>query len=307
MPNILISFCRQNSILLSILCCFVEWPVKYSPFFKLLPLLSVGEVLDGIQTAEGFLLQTCYSPYHQNLYYQYPIIWNDIVTKRISFFTNSSQSSSGGEVEGFLQKTCFPSFHPNDLTHKPSLVCVSNNSEFIPPKNTNLSLLLLSRSLSQEKLRSSHKQRITHCQLQSVASPTTDQLLDRHGQTNIELGPTKKDYALLSKSCQLENSFWDMKLNGSLYLHQKTVLSEFGELPLYDHKKILLVHITCLLKVFLNNVFQTPAVVDPLVLLANVKNVKLWHLNSSISTWADTSMYHKHISSIFYVKGYLES
>ena len=66
-----------------------------------------------------------------------------------------------------------------------------------------------------------------------------------------------------------------MKLNGSLYLHQKTVLSEFGELPLYDHKKILLVHITCLLKVFLNNVFQTPAVVDPLVLLANVKNVKL--------------------------------
>ena len=86
MPNILISFCRQNSILLSILCCFVEWPVKYSPFFKLLPLLSVGEVLDGIQTAEGFLLQTCYSPNYQNLYYQYPIIWNDIVTKRIFFF-----------------------------------------------------------------------------------------------------------------------------------------------------------------------------------------------------------------------------
>ena len=133
MPNILISFCRQNSILLSILCCFVEWPVKYSPFFKLLPLLSVGEVLDGIQTAEGFLLQTCYSPNYQNLYYQYPIIWNDIVTKRISFFTNSSQSSSGGEVEGFLQKTCFPSFHPNDLTHKPSLVCVSNYSEFQQP------------------------------------------------------------------------------------------------------------------------------------------------------------------------------
>ena len=66
-----------------------------------------------------------------------------------------------------------------------------------------------------------------------------------------------------------------MKLNGSLYLHQKTVLSEFGELLLYDQKKILLVHITCLLKVFLNNVSQTPAVVDPLVLLANVKNVKL--------------------------------
>ena len=66
-----------------------------------------------------------------------------------------------------------------------------------------------------------------------------------------------------------------MKLDGSLYLHQKTVLSEFGELLLYDQNKILLVHITCLLKVFLNNVSQTPAVVDPLVLLANVKNVKL--------------------------------
>ena len=52
-------------------------------------------------------------------------------------------------------------------------------------------------------------------------------------------------------------------------------MSEFGELLLYDQKKILLVHITCLLKVFFNNVSQTPAVVDPLVLLANVKNVKL--------------------------------
>ena len=66
-----------------------------------------------------------------------------------------------------------------------------------------------------------------------------------------------------------------MKLDGSLYLHQKTVLSEFGELLLYDRKKILLVHNTCGLKVSLNNVSQTPAVVDPLVLLANVKNVKL--------------------------------
>ena len=100
MPNILISFCRQNSILLSILCCFVEWPVKYSPFFKLLPLLSVGEVLDGIQTAEGFLLQTCYSPNHQNLYYQYPIIWNDIVMKRFFFH----------QLQGVSKKRYFSDF-----------------------------------------------------------------------------------------------------------------------------------------------------------------------------------------------------
>ena len=85
--NIFISFCRQNSILLSILCCFVEWPVKYSPFFKLLPLLSVGEVLDGIQTAEGFLLQTCYSPNYQNLYYQYCGFWSN---RTLPYFPLSS-------------------------------------------------------------------------------------------------------------------------------------------------------------------------------------------------------------------------
>ena len=119
MPNILISFCRQNSILLSILCCFVEWPVKYSPFFKLLPLLSVGEVLDGIQTAEGFLLQTCYSPNHQNLYYQYPIISNDIVIKRIFFPPTILNHHLEVKLKVFFRKLVFPPSTPMILHFPP--------------------------------------------------------------------------------------------------------------------------------------------------------------------------------------------
>ena len=204
MPNILISFCRQNSILLSILCCFVEWPVKYSPFFKLLPLLSVGEVLDGIQTAEGFLLQTCYSPNHQNLYYQYPIISNDIVTKRIFFSPTILNHHLDVKLKVFLRKLVFPPSTPMTLRTNQALSVSPTIQNSFPPKKTNVNLFLLFRLLSQEKLRSSQSilanatSRVT-----SVMSPTTDQLLDRHGQTNIELGPTKQNYLLLSKSLNI--------------------------------------------------------------------------------------------------------
>ena len=157
MPNILISFCRQNSILLSILCCFVEWPVKYSPFFKLLPLLSVGEVLDGIQTAEGFLLQTCYSPNYQNLYYQYPIISNDIVIKRIFFPPTILNHHLEVKLKVFFRKLVFPPSTPMILRTNQALSVSPTIQNSFPPKKTNVNLFLLFRLLSQEKLRSNHK------------------------------------------------------------------------------------------------------------------------------------------------------
>ena len=132
--NTFISFCRQNSILLSILCCFVEWPVKYSPFFKLLPLLSVGEVLDGIQTAEGFLLQTCYSPNYQNLYYQYPIIWNDIVTKRIFFSSTVLNHHPELKLKVFFRKLVFPPSTPMTLRANQTLSVSPTIQKFISPK-----------------------------------------------------------------------------------------------------------------------------------------------------------------------------